>query len=63
MARFESEGGYDLGYGSRAHLACEPGYVEVEGGEEGGGQLICSEDGTWQGRVIPCFKVNLLQVN
>ena len=66
-ARFEAEGGYDLGYGSRAHLACEPGYV-VEAARGGGkaadgagvaaSSLLCTEDGTWQGQLLTCVKVS-----
>ena len=51
---FQSEGGYHLGYGSVARLACEAGYVAA-GGELT--SLTCAEDGTWKGDILPCVKV------
>ena len=53
---YESEGGYDLGFGSRAVYSCDPGFIsDVEN------VLSCEEDGEWHGDLYPCREVQYYQ--
>ena len=49
---FKSEGGYDLGFGSKAVYSCVEGYLS-----ETENIFTCSQDGSWKGTIHPCTEV------
>jgi len=50
--KFESPSGYDLGFGSLAHVECVPGYITLKPSI-----LTCHEDGSWKGEIYQCIPI------